>query len=92
MNSDHGLQVKVASGILTTLNGILDELAGTSMFEGYKSCSIGQYDFHVFIYGYDVLIVLLEHGPNIMLSSRCRHHVMICLSDSACMVMTLPGI
>ena len=53
------------------------------------------YDFHVFIHGCDVLIVLLVQCPysyGVVTLSIMLWYVRICLSDSVCVMKTLPGI
>lgn len=80
-----GRQVKVASGILTALNSVLDELVwtSTSVLQHcliWFSCYLFMLSFHVIIHRYDVLIV-----GALSLPLRCRHvvyHFMIVLSDS----------
>ena len=67
---DHGLQVKVASGILTTLNSILDELAWTSMF----SLQVLQHGHMIFMSSSMVVTFWLYCGYSVLtvtVSSRC---------------------
>jgi len=80
------LQVKVASGILTTLNTILDELVWTSMFSSqvlqhYRHTSSSMVMRSCLV---DTLCLQLRRRQVV-------HHFMIRLSDSTCL-MTFPAI
>ena len=65
VNLDHGLQVKVASGILTTLNSLLDELVWTSMF----SSQVLQHRHLIFMSSSTVMMFWLH-------CHHCRHVIL----------------